>query len=227
MAIPRLAKNAAKIALRLPSVTRASVGRTSGRSWTWPVAVGDLACRGDSLFPMSPLEAMAAETGGPSASEPIITVTPEAHDELRRAARRRGRRRQARSAARDRVGARRGVPLRPVVRVVPHGGVHRRGAHPRRHEGDHPRQGRRAAQRRDARLHADPGPGDPQPEPAGGSLDRGARSATTNCRPRSRRSSPPRSTRRSPRTAGSSPTSATTARAPPTSRWAAAATAAR
>ena len=36
-----------------------------------------------SLVKMSPLEAMAAETGAANASEPIITVTPEALDQLR------------------------------------------------------------------------------------------------------------------------------------------------
>ena len=52
----------------------------SGR---WPVersVIGDL---GGSLAQMSPLEAMAAESGGAASSEPIITVTPEALDHLR------------------------------------------------------------------------------------------------------------------------------------------------
>ncbi len=36
-----------------------------------------------SLSQMSPLEALASESGGPGASEPIITITPEALDQLR------------------------------------------------------------------------------------------------------------------------------------------------
>ncbi|RLE22412.1 MAG: hypothetical protein DRJ50_07690 [Actinobacteria bacterium] len=42
-----------------------------------------IATAAGSLSPMSPLEALAAESGGAGASEPIISITPEALDQLR------------------------------------------------------------------------------------------------------------------------------------------------
>src|SRR5690606_24641503 len=58
--------------------------RHRSRRITWSQAPGPpSATLAGSLLTMSPLEAMAAESGGANASEPIVSVTPEALDHLR------------------------------------------------------------------------------------------------------------------------------------------------
>ena len=89
---------------------------------------------------MSPLAAEAAQTEVGQ----IITVTPEALQELVKLTRHRARGRSTRSAARDRQQSRRGLPVRPQLRHRHQGGVQRRGAHPfatrdRQPEGHHRR----------------------------------------------------------------------------------------